>query len=49
MWVQFLVEAEIFFFAVSSRSAVFLTWPPIQWILGPLSLGQSGQGIKLAM
>jgi hypothetical protein len=49
MWVQFLVGAELFFSAVSSRSALNHTWTPIQWILEPPSLEQSGQGMKLAM
>jgi hypothetical protein len=49
MWVQFLVGAEIFFFAISSRSALSPTWPPVQLILGPLFLWQGGKGMKLTM
>jgi hypothetical protein len=36
-----------FHFSTSSRTTLGLTQPRIQWVLGVLSLGIKGQGVKL--
>jgi hypothetical protein len=38
---------RIFLFTTASRTALAPTQPPIQWVLGALSLGESGRGVKL--
>jgi hypothetical protein len=37
----------IFLFATASRMSIVPTQPPIQWVAGAFSLGQSDGGVKL--
>jgi hypothetical protein len=40
-------EHEIFLFSTASRPVLGPTQPPIQWVLGALSLGVKWPGVKL--
>jgi hypothetical protein len=39
VWKKILLELDIFLFTTASKTALGPTQPPIQWVLGALSLG----------
>jgi hypothetical protein len=48
IWVQFLAMQD-FSLLHSVQTELGSTQPPIQWVLGALSLGLSGRGVKLTL